>query len=107
MCIRDSFLVLSRRSQPDTPEFRDVFAGIGLFGFLLVPITYMATRWWQERHPGPVIGGGEESGVDSVILQIWLLAFLGMVILMIGQAMVSWEVQKCEKHLAELQQRMD
>lgn len=101
------FLVLSRRSQPDTPEFRDVYSGIGLFGFLLVPITYMATRWWQERHPGPVIGGGEESGVDSVILQIWLLAFLGMTILMIGQAMVSWEVQKCEKTLAELQQRMD
>jgi type IV secretory pathway TrbD component len=54
-----------------------------------------------------VIGGGEESGVDPVILQIWLLAFLGMTVLMIGQAMVSWEVQKCEKTLAELQQRMD
>tara|TARA_B110000438_G_scaffold303719_1_gene366744 strand:- start:6188 stop:6889 length:702 start_codon:yes stop_codon:yes gene_type:complete len=101
------FLVLSRRSQPDTPEFRDVFSGIGLFGFLLVPITYMATRWWQERHPGPVIGGGNGSGVDSIILQIWLLAFLGMTILLVGQAMVSWEVQKCEQRLAELQQRMD
>ncbi|MEE2747916.1 MAG: cytochrome c biogenesis protein CcsA [Candidatus Thermoplasmatota archaeon] len=105
------FLVLSRRSQPDTPEFRDVYSGIGLFGFLLVPITYMATRWWQERHPCVTLGcdanGGGESGVDSVILQIWLLAFLGMVILMIGQAMVSWEVQKCERRLAELQQRMD
>ena len=61
----------------------------------------------HRRHPGPVIGGEEGSGVDSVILQIWLLAFLGMTILMIGQAMVSWEVQKCERRLAELQQRMD
>ena len=101
------FLVLSRRSQPDTPEYRDVFCGIGLFGFLLVPLTYMATRWWQERHPGPVIGGGEEGGVDTIILQIWLLAFVGMVILMIGQTMVSWEVQKSEQRLAELQQRLD
>ena len=104
------FLVLSRRSQPDTPEFRDVFSGIGLFGFLLVPITYMATRWWQERHPCVTIGcedNGGGSGVDSIILQIWLLAFLGMTILMVGQAMVSWEVQKCERRLAELQQRMD
>ena len=101
------FLVMSRRSQPDTPEYRDVFSGIGLFGFLLVPLTYMATRWWQERHPGPVIGGGEDGGVDSVILQIWLWAFVGMGILMIGQTMVSWEVQKCEKRLADLQQRLD
>ena len=67
----------------------------------------MATRWWQERHPGPVIGGGEDGGVDTVILQIWLLAFIGMVILMIGQAMVSWEVQKSEQRLAELQLRLD
>ena len=101
------FLVLSRRSQPDTPEFRDVFTGIGMFGFLLVPITYMATQWWQERHPGCVICEGEENGVDTVILQIWLLAFLGMTILLIGQTMVSWEVQKCERRLAELQLRMD
>ena len=67
----------------------------------------MATRWWQERHPGPVIGGGEDGGVDAVILQIWLLAFIGMVVLMIGQAMVSWEVQKSEQRLAELQLRLD
>ena len=50
---------------------------------------------------------GEENGVDTVILQIWLLAFLGMTILLIGQTMVSWEVQKCERRLAELQLRMD
>ena len=100
------FLVLARRSQPDTPEFRDVYCGIGLFGFLLVPLTYMATRWWQERHPGPIVGGSGGS-VDSTILSIWLFSFVGMVILMAGQAMVSAEVQKCERRLAELQRRLD
>ena len=74
--------------------------------FLLVPLTYMATRWWQERHPGPIVGGGGGS-VDSTILAIWLLSFVGMVILMAGQVIVSAEVQKCEKRLAELQRRMD
>jgi heme exporter protein C len=101
------FLVMARRSQPDTPEFRDVYAGFGLFGFMLVPITYMATRWWQERHPAPVVGGEEGNMVDGTILSIWLLAFAGMVILMIGQALVSAEVQKCERRLAELQQGLD
>ena len=67
----------------------------------------MATQWWQERQPGCVICEGEENGVDTVILQIWLLAFLGMTILLIGQTMVSWEVQKSEQRLAELQQRLD
>ena len=102
------FLVMARRSQPDTPEFRDVYAGIGLFGFLLVPLTYMATRWWQERLPCVTVGcEGDGGGVDSVVYSIWLLSFVGMAIMMIGQAMVSAEVQKCERRLAELQNRMD
>ena len=101
------FLVLSRRSQPDTPEFRDVFSGVGLFGFLLVPITMMATRWWQERHPGPVIGPDAENKIDETILYIWLLSFAGMMLLMIGQALVSWEVHRCEKRLLMLQERLD
>ena len=102
------FLVLGRRSQPDTPAVRDIFSTVGLFGFLLVPLTYMATRWWQERHPGPLIGTDDpSSGVSTEILIPWLISFVGFTILMVGQTLTSAEVQKCESRLAELQHLID
>ena len=44
------FLILGRQSQPDGVESRDTFSTFGLFGFVLVPVTYVATRLWQIRH---------------------------------------------------------
>ena len=41
-------LVLGRRAQPDGVESRDTFATAGLFGFVLVPLTYIATRIWRS-----------------------------------------------------------
>ncbi|RAH15454.1 MAG: hypothetical protein CMB56_002940 [Methanobacteriota archaeon] len=102
------YLVMSKRSQPDTPEFRDVFSGIGMFGFLLVPITFIATVAWQVRHPAPIIGPtAEPNSVDPIILQIWLLSFLGFLILMAGQAILSSQVYNCEKKLQTLQTMID
>lgn len=102
------YLVLSKRNQPDTPEFRDVFSGIGIFGFLLVPITAIATVAWQVRHPAPIIGPtAEPDSVDPIILQIWLLSFLGFLVLMAGQAILSSQVYNCEKKLGSLQTIID
>ena len=56
-----AFLVLARRGERDGEEQRDVFSTVGLFGFILVPVTYIATRIWEVRHPGPVVGTNEGS----------------------------------------------
>ena len=39
-------------------------AVVGIFGFVDVPIDYMAIRWWRTQHPQPVIAGGGGSGLD-------------------------------------------
>ena len=39
-------------------------AALGIFGFVDVPIVYMAIRWFRTQHPQPVIGGGQGSGLD-------------------------------------------
>ncbi len=102
------YLVMSRKSQPDTPEFRDVYSGIGMFGFLLVPLTFIATVAWQVRHPAPIIGPtSEPNSVDPIILQIWLLSFLGFLLLMAGQAILSSEVYDCEERIEKLQTIID
>ena len=96
------FVALGERNSEDTAEIRDSLSAVGIFGFGLVPLTYMATRWWQERHPGPVIGGGEDSGVDPFILQIWLIGAASMQILFIGQTLMTMRLLRMENEVEKM-----
>ena len=72
------FIVMARRSQFDDDTTRDTIASVGLFGFMLVPITAVATTLYQKRHPGIVIVESENSGLDPVIRTILLSGFISM-----------------------------
>ena len=95
------FLVLSRRSQPDGQETRDTLASVGLFGFALVPITALATTWYQKRHPGIVLVSGEETGLDPGIRTVLMMGFISFLILFVGLAMLSNEVMRMEDRLEQ------
>jgi len=43
-------------------------AVVGIFGFVDVPLDYMAIRWWRTQHPQPVIAGGQGSGLEPRML---------------------------------------
>ena len=61
-------------------------AALGIFGFLDVPIVYMAIRWFRTQHPQPVIAGGEGSGLDHRmwVAVLWnLLAFSMLALLFV------------------------
>jgi heme exporter protein C len=70
-----SYLLLRRFSTADeqTPKLA---AALAIFGFVDVPIVYMSIRWWRTQHPSPVIGGGENSGLDPHMLHALLWNFL-------------------------------
>jgi heme exporter protein C len=59
-------------------------AALGIFGFVDVPIVYMAIRWFRTQHPQPVIGGGQGSGLDPTMWHavLWNLAGFAMLALM-------------------------
>jgi len=59
-------------------------AALGIFGFLDVPIVYMAIRWFRTQHPQPVIGGGQGSGLHPTMWHavLWNLAAFAMLALM-------------------------
>jgi len=69
-----SYLLLRRFSTADeqTPKLA---AALAIFGFVDVPIVYMSIRWWRTQHPSPVIGGGENSGLDPGMLHALLWNF--------------------------------
>jgi heme exporter protein C len=101
------FLVMAHEGQTDTEDSRDTFASIGLFGFVLVPLTIVSIRIWQNRHPAPVIGGAENSGLDPQILMVMLLGLVAFQILVAGQVMLRYLVGGLEERLSEIQSKLD
>ena len=101
-------LVLGRRAQPDGVESRDTFATAGLFGFVLVPLTYIATRIWQIRHPGPVIASGDGGGSLAPEMGALLgFAAVSFTVLIVGHLMESVHLTSLEQRLDRLQGKLD
>ena len=98
--------VLGRRSQPDGIETRDTFSAFGMYGFVLVPITYIATRLWQIRHPGPVIATSDGS-LNSDMSTVLFIGAISFTVLIIGHVMAGMRLTKLEMHLQELQTRFE
>jgi heme exporter protein C len=101
------FLVLSRRTQPDGEDTRDTLAAVGLFGFALVPITALATTWYQNRHPGLVVIESEESGLDPQILMVLMLGFASFLVLFAGLVALSDAIQSLKEELEDRQRMLD
>ena len=101
------FLVLGRQSQPDGVETRDTFSTFGLYGFVLVPITYIATRIWVIRHPGPVIAGEEGSSISGDMATVLMIGALSFTLLIAGHIITSMNVTKLEQRIDRLQTMLD
>jgi len=101
------YLVLGRSSQPDGVETRDTFAAFGLYGFVLVPVTYIATRIWSIRHPGPVIGTGEGSSLNADMGLVLLFGTISFTLLIVGHMLTSMRITSFEQRIETLQKRLD
>ena len=100
------YLVLGRRSQPDGVETRDTFAAFGMYGFVLVPVTYIATRLWQIRHPGPVVATSEGS-LNSDMSIVLFIGAISFTVLIIGYVMAGMRLTELEKRLEDLQNQYE
>jgi len=101
------FLVMSIRSQPDGEETRDTLAAVGLFGFVLVPITAAATTIWRNRHPGVILRESEETGVDPEILQVMGLGAFSFFIIFIGLVFLNYSIHSLRDELERMNREID
>lgn len=101
-----AFVVLGKRTQPDGEATRDTFSAVGLFGFLLVPLTAMATTLWQRTHPG-VITVGSGGGLDPVMAQVFWLGVLSFTVLAIGMIRLHIGIVKLEYQVDVIQINRD
>ena len=95
------FLVMSIRSQPDGEETRDTLAAIGLFGFVLVPVTAVATTLWRNRHPGVILRESEETGVALEIKQLMGFGAFSFLVLFIGLVLLNYSIYTLRRELEE------
>ena len=101
------FLVMSIRSQPDGQETRDTLAAIGLFGFVLVPVTAVATTLWRNRHPGVILRESEETGVDLEIKQLMGFGAFSFLVLFIGLVLLNYSIYSLRRELEEENRKID
>src|SRR3954449_7977923 len=73
-----SYLIL--RKYATGGQTQVLAAVLAVFGFLDVPLVYMAIRWFRTQHPQPVIGGGEGSGIDPNMMHALLVNWLAFMV---------------------------
>jgi heme exporter protein C len=96
-----SYLLLRRFTAG--PQMQTLAAVLGIFGALDVPIVYMSNRWWRTQHPSPVMGGGENSGLDPAMLHAFgwnVLAWAAWGILLLS---LRFNMERKSQELAALE----
>jgi len=73
--------IMLRKYVYDESKRANLSAVVGIIGFIDVPLVYMSTRWWRTQHPAPVIGGGENSGLESTMLLTFIICLIAFTLL--------------------------
>jgi heme exporter protein C len=93
-----------RKATP--PEHRgSIGAVFCFFGMADVPLIYISNRLFRTQHPAPVIGGGENSGLDPDMLVTFLVMNAAMLLFWVCIVRVRRRVSGLERKL-ELLSRM-
>jgi heme exporter protein C len=94
-----SYLLLRRYS---TAGQNPVLAAVlSIFGAIDVVFVYMAIRWFRTQHPQPVMGGGENSGLDPTMWHALLANWIGFLAL---AALVVWLRYRLERLRQEVEE---
>lgn len=94
------FGYLAVRKATPVDQRATIGAAICLLGMVDVPLIYMANRWFRTQHPPPVIGGGENSGLDADMLITLLVAHVAMLLLW-------WCVMRVRRRIERLERKLD
>ena len=70
------------------------------FGMVDVPLIYMSNRLFRTQHPAPVIGGGENSGLDPDML-------LTFVVMNAAMLLLWWSIVRVRCRLARLERKLE
>jgi heme exporter protein C len=99
-----SYLVLRRFAAGGQTQV--LAAAFAIFGFADVPIVYMSIRWFRTQHPSPVMGGGENSGLDPAMLHVFLTNLAAFTVIGIIFVALRYKLQMQEQALESAHAQM-
>jgi heme exporter protein C len=100
-----SYLLL--RDFLEEPVRRATLSAVfGIFAFADVPLVYMSIRLWRTQHPQPVLGGGEESGLDPTMFQVLVLGWITFVFLLVLLAILRVRLEKARDEVGQLRREL-
>jgi heme exporter protein C len=99
-----SYLVLRRFAAGGQTQV--LAAAFAIFGFADVPIVYMSIRWFRTQHPSPVMGGGENSGLDPAMLHVFLTNLAAFTVLGILFIVLRYKLQMQDQALESAHAQM-
>jgi heme exporter protein C len=99
------FAYLAVRKAAPIESRAAIGAVLCVFGMVDVPLIYMSNRIFRTQHPAPVIGGGENSGLDPDMLVTFVAAHVAMLLLWWCIVRIRRGVQRLERKLEFLARR--
>ncbi|OFV96515.1 MAG: cytochrome C assembly protein [Acidobacteria bacterium RIFCSPLOWO2_02_FULL_61_28] len=100
-----SYLLL--RDFLDEPARRATLSAVfGIFAFVDVPVVYVSIRLWRTQHPQPVLGGGEESGLDPQMFQVLMLSWVAFLILFVLLVLLRVRLEKARDEVRQLRREL-
>lgn len=89
-------------------ERRATFSAVlGVVGFVDVPLVYFSIRWWRTQHPQPVMAGGENSGLDPLMLTTLLVCTTAFVLFFFALLRYRVRLQNLRDDLDEVHDRIE
>ena len=91
--------ILLRKYLIDESKRANLSAVVGIFGFIDVPLVYMSTKWWRTQHPQPVIGGGENSGLEPKMLLTFFICLITFTLLFFFILYLKISIENARKEI--------
>lgn len=76
-------------------------AALAIFGFFDVPFVYLSIRIFRTQHPQPVMGGGENSGLDPTMAKAFLWNMLAFTMYALLVMWIRYRLQLAERAVEE------
>ena len=76
-------------------------ATLAVFGFFDVPFVYFSIRIFRTQHPQPVMGGGENSGLDPTMLKAFMWNMIAFTVYGILVMWLRYRLELAERAVEE------
>ena len=66
----------------------------------------LTIRLWRTQHPQPVLGGGEESGLDPTMFRVLVLGWITFLFLLVLLAILRVRLEKARDEVGQLRREL-